>query len=824
MNDPIKTFSLAYTSCRPNLIKKVIDYWLSHASDPTDVEVVVSVDGNNSEAIRAARSLNKGVKVVIQNEGPFNSVRGWNAAAEATTGKVIIGISDDIEPPRSWDRSLKNLPIIGADWINGDYVIHVEDGYVHDICVLPIITRSRYSKFGYLFYPQYESMFCLGVETPIWMGNLSFKQIQDVKVNDTVIGSNYRYGDRSEGTHRRNFLEHTSVTAINRRISDTVVVTMESGRILQCTYDHFWAYYGDKRKPKSGKRREGFGNEFVENGFLYGNPRKGRRLVNVVDSTPHLPKSTEEISDLGWLAGMMDGEGTFPCITQSLTHNPELCYEIERLLNKYGISFSLDRSQTTYSPTGDEQIQRVFTFTGGKSSYMDFLKKVPMRKKGSAIKRLLRSRFGSKDAIVSIEPGGEAEVICLSTGLKNYVAGGYLSHNCDTEFTHVAQRDGVIIEAKNLVFEHKHPDCGKRQRDANDLVHASKDRWNRGEMLFNMRRQRNFPLDAGPLQETISGYQPNTSEKYVAYIQATCDDISLNEVVGRLFDEGIRDFFFCIPNEYWSGEINTEEGIEQVKAAAAILTNRGANVLTKVFDVSLYRFEGDSRIAVETRVRNDSLEWIRGEGIEHICIVDGDELWAVGTLDKIKGLVKKCQPHAINIPMVPVVGLPGYPIDRARDRVVSYVSGKIVLRDCRTPIGIQQPLDSTCVYHFTGTRRTMDEIVDKHRRSGHYDDPSYDFEGWIKNILPNIKPGMKNIHMYKNYQIWPAIRNWTLKEYMDIPESLHQYLAKPATQTSVVGSSSESGVPHVPTPKVHEFKLSRTEKLTGKPDNAYRQT
>jgi hypothetical protein len=70
----------------------------------------------------------------------------------------------------------------------------------------------------------------------------------------------------------------------------------------------------------------------------------------------------------------------------------------------------------------------------------------------------------------------------------------------------------------------------------------------------------------------------------------------------------------------------------------------------------------------------------------------------------------------------------------------------------------------------------MDEIIAKHRDSGHYDDPEYDFEGWLRNILPNIKPGMKNVHMYRGYQIWPEIREWTREEFDNIPSSLWKYL------------------------------------------------
>jgi hypothetical protein len=101
--------------------------------------------------------------------------------------------------------------------------------------------------------------------------------------------------------------------------------------------------------------------------------------------------------------------------------------------------------------------------------------------------------------------------------------------------------------------------------------------------------------------------------------------------------------------------------------------------------------------------------------------------------------------------------------------------------ECRKPSGHRdaQLLDVRGIIHFTATRKTMQEIIDKHRTSGHYGDPNYDFEGWIKNVLPNIKAGTKNCHMFVPWQIWPLARNWTKAEWAEIPESIHPYLAQP---------------------------------------------
>lgn len=439
----------------------------------------------------------------MENTGAKTCVGGWNSAAAASKGKVIIAVADDFKCPLGWDTLLLNLAPKG--WIDGEYVVHVDDGYVRSLCTLAILTRKRYDKFGYIFYDRYSSMFA------------------------------------------------------------------------------------------------------------------------------------------------------------------------------------------------------------------------------------------------------------------------------DTEFGDVASRDGVIIEAMHLLFEHMHCDCGKRPKDKVDEEHASRIRWTEGEQLYNFRKRCGFPLDSGPKAVAASGVKPkDKGMEFCVYMQVIKDDFCLYEVCTRLMEEGVKTFFWSEPDKYWSGEPLAAEAKVGLDAIAKRLTDAGATLYRKAFSVDEATVPGDSRIKIETRIRNASLDWIRSEGFCHILVVDGDELWLRGTLDKIKPYVLQGA-QAVSTGLIPVVGLPGYPVEGATDGAVVYVGAKTKFKECRSPYQCMR-IPLPCMYHFTGTRRTMDEVLKKHRRSGHYDDKDYDFEGWIANKLPNIKPGEKDIHMYKPYQIWKQIRDWNEKDLKEIPETLYSYL------------------------------------------------
>ena len=503
----MKTFSLAYATCRPDAVADVVQLWRSRADHPEDVEVVIGVDSPQ----RAQLPELPGCQIVEQPEAPFNCVKAWNAAAAATTGKVIIAMADDFSPPEHWDSAL--LASAGGAWTDTDAALWVSDGYNPDMMTLAILTRVRYRKFGYLWYPGYESMFC------------------------------------------------------------------------------------------------------------------------------------------------------------------------------------------------------------------------------------------------------------------------------DTEFTAVALRDGAVRDCRHLTFEHLHPDAGKRPRDASDLVHASKERWWRGETLFNLRQAANFPNDTGLGQS--SEIAPDDIE-FVAYFQVVRDDLCLVESCQRLYDEGVRRFFFALPDRYWSGEPVSQEDQDSVTRAVNRIQRFGQiHLVTRSFAVTSYQFPGDSRIKVETRLRNAALAEIRRNGFRHILVLDADELWPVGVVEEVHRAVQQGV-TALACPMIPVIGLPGYPVAGAKDIAVVYMGGSRIFFDCRSPAGTLHALPVP-IYHFTATRRTREEIAIKHRQSGHYDDPRYSMEEWVETVLPAIKPGpaptlrggQPGWHMFLEHQIWPTLRHWTAGELANIPTSLHPFLGVP---------------------------------------------
>lgn len=251
------------------------------------------------------------------------------------------------------------------------------------------------------FYPEthdYRFVYCNPTEAPIWMADLTFRPIGDIKIGDEIIGWSL---NGLSGMASRKILCKSKVIDIYQRQAEIVKLTFESGRIVRCTADHRWLGY---RKDLR------WGSEFIK-------PRVGSTLVHVID-----PITSEEIDgDARWLGGIFDGEGSASggcvSISQCKSYNPEVHSRILEVIKNLGLTASSNENN--------------IWLTGGRQSivkFANFTRPVRIKK---IVDQVLGGRWQNPDKIVSIENDGVDTVFGLTTTTGNYIVWGYASKNCN---------------------------------------------------------------------------------------------------------------------------------------------------------------------------------------------------------------------------------------------------------------------------------------------------------------------------------------------------------------------------------------------------------
>lgn len=269
---------------------------------------------------------------------------------------------------------------------------------------------------------------CLPLDAPIWMGDYTHKPIDEVEVGDTVIGwSKYLRSGRSGGRKLtaagpRRALCRATVTGLVRKRDRLFKLTMASGRVVYSTAKHLWL---------SGS---------VQGRDAFVNPAVGRRLYRTIDVPRNL--TYRELRTAAWLGGVYDGEGCRTFIGQEYPRNALVHEEIARRLEALGFHAVRERKGVRWN--------------GGRQAALNFLIWTEsLRYRAQyADEALLTSRCCEPDTIVEMKDCGIQDVACLTTTTENFVAYGYMSHNCyqlpgiecyTTVKQNLRQRDGVAV-------------------------------------------------------------------------------------------------------------------------------------------------------------------------------------------------------------------------------------------------------------------------------------------------------------------------------------------------------------------------------------------
>lgn len=150
-------FSLIHpTRGRPIPTRQVMYMWLDYFSKHNDVEYILSIDTDDAKTYMPVMKEFMGkanFRVVIAENK--NVVQALNQGAKHATGDVLVYVSDDFECYANWDLDIQRAARDkGTDWF-----LLVSDGIQTEIATILFVSRGFYNCVGYLYYPEYISMF-----------------------------------------------------------------------------------------------------------------------------------------------------------------------------------------------------------------------------------------------------------------------------------------------------------------------------------------------------------------------------------------------------------------------------------------------------------------------------------------------------------------------------------------------------------------------------------------------------------------------------------------------------------------------------------------
>lgn len=157
--------SILHATRRPNEALNAINNWLFNASMKYPIEYILSIDSDDKACYDYSEYLEYPDFKIIRNHNR-SAVDAFNNAAKVATGDLFVCISDDFISFLNWDLAL----LAGIHWdpVNlflqidrkTDYIVKTQDGIQPTLITLPIMDRTYYNRFGYIYHPDYQHMFC----------------------------------------------------------------------------------------------------------------------------------------------------------------------------------------------------------------------------------------------------------------------------------------------------------------------------------------------------------------------------------------------------------------------------------------------------------------------------------------------------------------------------------------------------------------------------------------------------------------------------------------------------------------------------------------
>src|SRR5688572_11361496 len=151
-------FSLIHPSrSRPEKSKTTIRKWLNSANDIDNIQLVICCDEDDPyhQSYHLGNYYPSTGEGILSKGKSRSAIDAINSGARLSKGDILIVVSDDTDCPEHWDKIL--LDAIGQ---NTDFVMKVADGIQRRIITMPIMDRTYYNRFGYIYNPIYSHSWC----------------------------------------------------------------------------------------------------------------------------------------------------------------------------------------------------------------------------------------------------------------------------------------------------------------------------------------------------------------------------------------------------------------------------------------------------------------------------------------------------------------------------------------------------------------------------------------------------------------------------------------------------------------------------------------
>ncbi len=167
MKKPLKILIKFPTRSRPHQFLKVLNLLVDKSADKENISYLISYDSDDSTMSEPIieKAKQAASEITICGGTSNNKVHACNRDIEIVKEwDIVVLISDDMIPQiEGWDNILRQA--MTKYYPDTDGCLWFFDGYQDRICTLVIMGKKYFDRTGYLYHPDYNSLFCDNEQT-----------------------------------------------------------------------------------------------------------------------------------------------------------------------------------------------------------------------------------------------------------------------------------------------------------------------------------------------------------------------------------------------------------------------------------------------------------------------------------------------------------------------------------------------------------------------------------------------------------------------------------------------------------------------------------
>ena len=147
------------TRSRNNKALDTLQKYISMASSTNNLQVIVSVDNDDNPQTYEKFKFHPCINVIVgDSSGKIAAIN--RDIPDPSTFDILLLASDDMIPVvNGYDQIIRTK--MNENFPDGDGVLFFNDGYAgYKLNTLVICGSKYYQRFGYIYYPQYKSLWC----------------------------------------------------------------------------------------------------------------------------------------------------------------------------------------------------------------------------------------------------------------------------------------------------------------------------------------------------------------------------------------------------------------------------------------------------------------------------------------------------------------------------------------------------------------------------------------------------------------------------------------------------------------------------------------